>query len=111
MVSHNHFKQPIRAFVLDMFDIQLDGYLLDRIRTTGHLLRRVSGPTVNGRDDHEQQKKSAGRDSTDRLGVQPEAQSIRNTNDPNFGNRHPIAPIAKQQGFESRQERGEVLFD
>lgn len=118
MISHNHFKQPIRAFVLDMFDIQLDGYLLEKIHTTEHLLRRISVQTADGQDTGQQAQKrpasqpntSAGRPPlpTDH----PGGSSHRNSNDPSVRIRQPLVPIARQQGFTSQQERStqEFLF-
>lgn len=112
MISQNHFKQPIRAFVLDMFDIQLDADVLEKIRATGHLLTLVSRPTVDGPSHHQDAQKppvhaepSAQRDAvfpltSDHRG----APSHTNLNDPSVRVRQPLVPIAKQEGFEERQE-------
>lgn len=46
MLSYEHYKQPVRAFVLDMFDLQLTAEILAEFRVLD-LQADIIGQTVN----------------------------------------------------------------
>jgi hypothetical protein len=121
MISQNHFKQPIRAFVLDMFDIQLDEHVLDKIRQAEHLLSQAAIPVVIREDQSGQHRQiqtsseqaTPAKPSVPRLASYnrgPPAQT--NLNDPSTRTRQVLQPIAKQEGFPSPElgDKHEELF-
>ncbi|KAJ9122550.1 hypothetical protein QFC22_001979 [Naganishia vaughanmartiniae] len=105
---------PIRAFVLDMFDIQLDQNLLSKIRQTEHLLNRVSTPLPRLKGISQKQRYDKGSDySTEdptgrpthsRLTSSDQGQPPRtNLNDPST-QPLPLVANTKQIGFQTRTE-------
>lgn len=119
MISQNHFKQPIRAFVLDMFDIQLDEHVLAKIRQVEHVLERIATRVQEDRSSQHRhmqptsEQASPAKPGMTRLtsysqGPAPQA----NLNDPSAGTRRVLQPIEKQQGFQSsiRHGKQEVSF-
>lgn len=117
MISQNHFKQPIRAFVLDMFDIQLDEHVLDKIRQAEHVLERIAIPVQGDRSSQHRnmqptsEQASPAKPAMTRLtsysqGPAPQA----NLNDPSARKHRVLEPIEKQQGFRlSPQERKQEM--
>lgn len=121
MISHNHFKQPIRAFVLDMFDIQLDEHVLDRIRQVEHTLEQTAIPVIV-REDRSSQHRHSQTTSEQATPAKPSIARLTsysrgppaqpNLNDPSTRTRQVLQPIAKQEGFPAPQkdEKHEELF-
>lgn len=121
MISQNHFKQPIRAFVLDMFDIQLDENILEKIRQAEHVLERIAIPVVD-REVRSGQHRHMHADQEQAKPVKPViarltsysqgAPTQANLNDPSIRTRQVLEPVAKQEGFQShiKGDEQEALF-
>jgi hypothetical protein len=107
MISHNHFKQPIRAFVLDMFDIRLDEHILDKIRQAQHVLERIAKPVITDRLGQHRHAQPSPEQASPAKPVLARLSSYSrdpppqvNLNDPSTRKPRVLEPIEKRQGFQ-----------